>query len=332
MKPFPKIPTCPQRFLITGAAGFIGSHTTDALIQEGYQVLGVDDLSTGRAQNLKSALSSGQFELRSHDLLEPDFLDDTVADWKPDVIIHLAGLVSVIMGQDKPARNFQLNIESTKVVVEAARKHGVGRIVFASSAAVYGNPDELPLRENDPKDPASNYGAAKLMSEMLLMSYSKSYGITTISNRYFNVFGPRQDPASPYSGVISIFADRFENDEQVTVFGDGRQSRDFISVFDIARGNVLAATHPDVPSGAYNLCTGRRQTLIDLIQQLQIRYPGARTPNFTTERSGEIRHSLGSPEKARSYLGFEAKVEFGHGIAEMLTPVESPEPAQIAAA
>lgn len=325
MKPFPRIQLAPQRMLVTGAAGFIGSHTVDALIAEGYDVLGIDDLSTGRVENLNQAMTTGRFELRARDLLEPGFLDQTVADWRPEVIIHLAGLVSVIVGQDKPARNFRLNIESTKTVCEAARKHEVGRIVFASSAAVYGDPDELPLRENDPKDPASNYGSAKLMSEMLLMSYAKSYGLTAISNRYFNVYGPRQDPASPYSGVISIFSDRFSRNDSVTIYGDGRQSRDFISVYDIARGNVLAATHPDAPSGAYNLCTGKRRTLLDLIKQLQARYKLAPRPVFAEERPGEVRHSLGSPEKARSYLGFEAEVSFADGIAELIAPAETKE-------
>ncbi|MFT5467175.1 MAG: UDP-glucose 4-epimerase [Verrucomicrobiales bacterium] len=331
MKPFPKIQLAPQRMLVTGAAGFIGSHTVDLLISEGYDVLGIDDLSTGRIDNLSQAMGSGRFELRARDLLEPDFLDDTVADWKPDVIIHLAGLVSVVVGQDKPARNFRLNIESTKTVCEAARKQEIGRIVFASSAAVYGDPDELPLRENDPKDPASNYGSAKLISEMLLMSYAKSYGLTAISNRYFNVFGPRQDPASPYSGVISIFADRFANNETVTIFGDGRQSRDFISVFDIARGNVLAATRPNSPSGAYNLCSGSRQTLLDLVEQLRTQYPMAPRPLFAEERPGEIRHSLGSAEKARSYLGFEATVNFADGIAELIAPATAKTEAKSAA-
>lgn len=304
--------------LITGAAGFIGSHTTDALISNGYQVLGIDDLSTGRIENLTSALASERFDFRSRDLLEPGILDQAVRDWRPDVIIHLAGLVSVVVGQNKPARNFQLNIESTKVVAEAAREYGVGRVVFASSAAVYGDQIELPLRENDLKDPESNYGAAKLMSEMLLMSYAKSYGITAICNRYFNVFGPRQDPASPYSGVISIFAERFARGERVTVFGDGRQSRDFISVFDVARGNMLAATHPDPPSGAYNICRGQRETLLALIEQLLAHHPAAPAPIFAEERAGEIRHSLGSPEKARTYLGFEAEISFADGVAALI--------------
>mgnify|MGYP003640184122 CR=1 FL=1 len=312
-----KLPT-PKKVLVTGAAGFIGSHTVDLLLREGHQVVGIDDLSTGNLDNVQTALKSGRFHLEQADMLDEGLMDRLVAEFLPDAIIHLAGLVSVTLGQEQPERNFRLNLESTKLVAEAARKHGCKRVVFASSAAVYGDLEQLPIQESDPKDPKSNYGTAKLMSEMLLQSYAKSYGMTCISNRFFNVFGPRQDPHSPYSGVISIFAERFSTGREATIFGDGQQSRDFISVYDIAAGNVLAATQKDVPSGAYNLCSGERQSLLDLVDALAKALPTALPVNFAEEREGDIKHSQGSNDKARVYLGFAPKIEFEAGIEDLV--------------
>jgi len=311
-----------QRILVTGAAGFIGSHTVDLLLKEGHEVLGVDDLSTGKITNLRGALTRPGFRMEVRDMMEDGLMNDLVKDFQPHAIIHLAGLVSVTLGQDLPDVNFRLNIESTKVVCEAARTHGVKRIVFASSAAVYGDLEMLPITEDMPKDPKSNYGSAKLMSEMLLFSYARSYGITAVCNRFFNVFGPRQDPHSPYSGVISIFAERFATGRQATIFGDGQQSRDFISVFDIAQGNVLAATKEDVQTGPCNLCTGNRQTLLDLVDALATHFPDAPPVKFGEERNGDIKHSQGSNMKARINLGFEPKVSFAEGIAALVESME----------
>ncbi len=308
----------PQKILVTGAAGFIGSHTVDLLLNEGRSVVGVDDLSTGHLDNVRSAMATGRFHLEQCDMLEDGLMDRLVSEFLPDAIIHLAGLVSVTLGQEQPERNFRLNLESTKLVAEAARKSGCKRVVFASSAAVYGDLEELPIREDDPKDPKSNYGTAKLMSEMLLQSYAKSYGMTCISNRFFNVFGPRQDPHSPYSGVISIFAERFASGRVATIFGDGQQSRDFVSVYDVARGNVLAATRRDVPSGAYNLCSGKRKSLLDLVDALAKAMPTALPVNFGEEREGDIMHSQGSCDKARVYLGFDPEVRFEAGIRDLV--------------
>ncbi len=308
----------PKKVLVTGAAGFIGSHTVDLLLREGHQVVGIDDLSTGNRSNVADALQSGRFHLEVGDMLEEGLVDRLVAEFLPDAVIHLAGLVSVTLGQEQPERNFRLNLESTKLVAEAARNHGCKRIVFASSAAVYGDLEQLPICESDPKDPKSNYGTAKLMSEMLLQSYAKSYGMTCVSNRFFNVFGPRQDPHSPYSGVISIFAERFASGREATIFGDGQQSRDFISVYDIAQGNVLAATKDDVVSGAYNLCNGERQSLLDLVDALAKAIPTALPISFAEEREGDIKHSQGSNDKARVYLGFSPQVGFKEGIAGLV--------------
>lgn len=307
-----------QRVVVTGAAGFIGSHTVEKLLAAGHEVVGIDNLSTGKRQNVVHLLSSARFRLLIRDLLDPGVIDRLIGEIRPDAIIHLAGLVSVTVGQRAPEQNFRLNIESTKVVAEAARLHDVGRVVFASSAAVYGDSRELPLVEQSGKDPKSNYGTAKLMSELLLLSYARSYGITCVCNRYFNVFGRRQDPASPYSGVISIFLDRFAQGKQAVVFGDGSQSRDFISVEDIARGNLLAATRPGVPSGVYNFCTGEATTLLDVIEVLRREFPCAPPVRFAEEREGDIRHSRGDPQHARRFLGFEAEVGFEQAMKDLV--------------
>lgn len=321
-----------KKILVTGAAGFIGSHTVDLLLAEGHQVHGVDDLSTGSLANLRQVASNPNFELTRDDITRPNLINDLVADFRPDSIIHLAGLVSVTEGQKRPQSNFRLNTESTQLVAEAAREHGCKRIVFASSAAVYGDLEQLPITEDSPKDPKSNYGTAKLMSEMLLLSYAKSYGMTCVCNRFFNVFGPRQDPKSPYSGVISIFADRFASSRQATIYGDGQQSRDFVSVFDIARGNVLGATQESVPSGAYNLCTGRSQSLLELVEALRVHFPGAPEVLHEPDRDGDIRHSQGSNLKAQLHLGFASEVSFGAGVKGLVDSLKVGNDLQLATA
>jgi len=195
--------------------------------------------------------------------------------------------------------------------------HGVGRVVFASSAAIYGDGAERPIRENAEKRPVSPYGAAKLASEDLLLGHGACYGFTVRCQRYFNVFGPRQDPASPYSGVISIFARRYAEGKPVTIYGDGRQTRDFIAVREVARANVLAATKPGLASGAVNICTGRATSLNELAEILAAHHPGAGAPVHRPARPGDILHSLGDPAAATAALGFTAKVPVADALAEL---------------
>ena len=306
------------KILVTGAAGFIGSHTVDCLLGEGHVVVGVDNLRTGRKENLAAALRSPAFVLHVKDVAEPGVLGALVAEARPDAIIHLAALVSVQESIANPALNFSLNVEATQFVAEAAREHGVGRVVFASSAAIYGDAADRPIIESAEKRPLSPYGAAKLASEDLLLGHGACYGFAVRCQRYFNVFGPRQDPSSPYSGVISIFARSYREGKPVTIFGDGRQTRDFIAVRDVARANVLAATRPGLTSGVANICTGKATSLLDLAGIFSAAHPGVASPVHRPARAGDIVHSLGSPAAAAAALGFTARTGVAEGLAELI--------------
>jgi len=307
-----------QKILITGAGGFIGSHTTDTLLAAGKQVVGIDNFSTGNRANLVDALSNDAFTLIEGDITEAGVIEAAVAEHQPESIVHLAALVSVPAGEEEPGKNFNLNVVATQLVAEAARKHGVKRTVFASSAAVYGNSTALPLEENGATIPISQYGAAKLMSEQLLRAYATSYGVSSICFRFFNVYGPRQDPKSPYSGVVSIFAERYISGAGATIFGDGEQSRDFIFVKDLAKAIAGAASEESQPDGIYNLCTGRSSTLLDLVEILKEAHPQVPDVKFAEDRAGDIKHSLGNPGAAKAGLNFEANTPFRDGIRALL--------------
>jgi UDP-glucose 4-epimerase len=304
--------------LVTGAAGFIGSHTSDQLLAAGHTVTAVDNFRTGRRANLSAALTSPAFTLHELDVSAPGALAGLVSRVRPDVIIHLAALVSVQESMTNPAINYALNVQATHEVAEAARQHGVRRIVFASSAAIYGDATVLPIHESAEKKPISPYGAAKLASEALLLGHGAAFGLTVRCQRYFNVFGPRQDPASPYSGVISIFERRYRDGKPVTIYGDGRQTRDFISVHDVARANVIAATKPDVGSGAANICTGWPTTLLQVVEVFQQHYRNMPPPVHAAPRTGDVVHSLGAADEAATSLGFRAEVPVEAGLRELI--------------
>ena len=304
--------------LVTGAAGFIGSHTVDRLLAEGHQVTGVDNFRTGRRENLKAALASPRFKLLELDVARDGALAKATTDARPDALIHLAALVSVQESMRDPGLNFELNVKATHLAAEAGRAAGIKRLVFASSAAIYGDVASLPVREESAKLPISPYGAAKLASEALLLGHGAAYGITVRCQRYFKVFGPRQDPASPYSGVISIFARRHREGLPVTVHGDGGQTRDFISVHDVARANVIAATRAGIQSGAANICTGRATSLLDVLTVFRRHHPSAPAAIFAEARAGDIRHSRGAADVAASEMGFHAEVGIDEGLSELI--------------
>ena len=206
------------KIIVTGGAGFIGSHTCEQLIHAGCDVMAIDDLSTGHLSNLSELTGDSGLRFEESDVAELDALNRLAESFRPDAIVHLAALVSVPASVQDPNLNFRQNVLGTHSVIEAARRHSVGRIVFASSAAIYGDEPESPLKESSRKRPLSPYGAAKLASESLLEGAAASFGLSVVANRYFNVYGPKQDPHSPYSGVISIFLDRLQKQQGVTIF------------------------------------------------------------------------------------------------------------------
>ncbi len=303
---------------VTGAAGFIGSHTIDQLLRAGHRVTGADNLRTGHRRNLDGAFASPAFAFVEADLAEPGVLADLVHRSGPDALIHLAALVSVPESVRDPALNFRLNVQATHEVAEAARRSGVPRVVFASSAAIYGDNPALPLREDAVARPVSPYGAAKLASEALLLGHGAAFGFTVRCQRYFNVFGPRQDPSSSYSGVISVFERCHREGRAVTLFGDGRQTRDFISVHDVARANVLAATQPGLASGVANICTGQATSLRDVLGVFAGAFPAQPPARSAPPRAGDIVHSVGAPEKAAADLGFRAGTAVATGLRELI--------------
>ena len=305
------------KILVTGAAGFIGSHTTDHLLHAEHFVIGVDNFRTGKRANLASALTNPKFILCELDVTEESAFTEIVGQYRPDVIVHLAALVSVPESVANPALNDLLNFRTTRTVAEAARLHLVPRIVFASSAAVYGDPTHTPIPENGPTLPLSPYGSAKLASENLLLEYASRHGMVVRCQRYFNVYGPRQDPSSSYSGVISIFLDRLGRNLPATIFGDGEQTRDFISVYDVARANALAATAPALASGVVNICTGQAVSLNHLWHLLVGDRKDARAPIHAPPRPGDIQHSCGCTDAARHSLSFRARHTLAEGLCAL---------------
>jgi UDP-glucose 4-epimerase len=296
--------------LVTGGAGFIGSHIAEALVQRGEHVRVLDDFSAGSRDNLRGL--EGEVEIIESDLRNAGAVSRAVDG--VDVIFHQAAFVSVPASMENPELCYQVNIGGTVNVLEAARLAGVKRIVIASSAAVYGNSDSLPLPEKTPLKPLSPYAISKRMGEMLIEFYARVYALSVVALRYFNVYGPRQSPDSQYAAAIPIFIRCLLADEPVTIFGDGKQARDFIFIGDVVRANLLAADSPDAAGKAYNICTGRETTLLDLQETLDGIIPNGKPPQFAAPREGDIFRSLGDPRLAKAAFGFEAQTGLAEGL------------------
>jgi UDP-glucose 4-epimerase len=299
-------------YLITGIGGFIGSSLARELLQRGEQVRGIDNFSTGRRENLTEIL--GQIDFREADILDLDAMKAACAG--VDFIFHEAAIPSVPKSVLDPIGSNRANVDGTVNVLVAARDAKVKRVVYAASSSAYGDTPTLPKHEAMTPDPISPYAVAKLASERYMISFYRCYGLETVALRYFNVFGPRQDPSSPYSGVLAKFITLMLKGEQPTIFGDGEQSRDFTYIDNVVQGNLLACKAPaaDIAGKVFNVATGRRITLNETFKALQslISYSGS--PAYGSERGGDIKHSLADISAAEKYLGYKVQVNFEDGL------------------
>lgn len=295
--------------LVTGGAGFIGSHIVRGLLERGDRVRVLDNFSTGKRGNLDGL----DVEIVEADLRDASRL--TEACRGVETVFHQAAFVSVPQSMQEPLDCFDVNVTGTASLLEAARKHGVKRVVFASSAAVYGDSDAYPLSEETPLRPLSPYASSKRVDEIYGQLYTASFGVEVVGLRYFNVYGPRQRPDSQYAAAVPIFIRRLLDNKPVTIFGDGGQTRDLIFVGDVVRANFAAAAHPSAPGGVFNICTGNETRILDLVEILQDLFPSAPAPEFAAPRAGDIYRSIGSPQKAAETIGFRAEVSLADGLA-----------------
>src|SRR5271166_672384 len=294
-------------YLITGIGGFIGSSLARALLQRGEQVRGVDNFSTGRRENLKQIL--GQIDFHEADILDLDAMQGVCAG--ADYILHQAAIPSVPRSVLDPVESNRANVDGTMNVLVAARDAKVKRVVYAASSSAYGDTPTLPKHEDMTPDPISPYAVAKLASERYMISFFRCYGLETVSLRYFNIFGPHQDPSSQYSGVLAKFITQMLRGEQPSIYGDGEQSRDFTYIDNAVEANLLACqAAPQAAGKVFNVATGRRVTLNETFQLLRGMTAYKGQPNYGPERGGDIKHSLADISQAEKYLGYKPKVDF----------------------
>ena len=313
-----------MRALVTGGAGFIGSHIAERLLGEGHAVRIYDNFSSGKRANVDVHGGHARLEVIEADVRDAAALDRAAEGC--DVVFHEAAVVSVPYSVAHPQETHDVNIQGTVNVLQAARARGVRRVVFACSAAIYGEEPTLPKKETMAPAPMSPYGVEKIAGEYYLQTWSKLYGVETVSLRYFNVFGPRQDPTSAYSGVISIFVDRALKGAKPTIFGDGEQCRDFVYVENVVDANIRAATAPAerVSGRAYNVACGERTTLKTLLATIE-RIVGTQVgATYAPGRAGDIKDSLADIARAKEELGYAPKVGLEEGLRRLIDFVRSP--------
>lgn len=300
-------------YLVTGGAGFIGSHIAAALAARGDDVRVFDNFSTGKHSNLAQV---PQAEIVEGDLRDRAAVARAVNGM--NYVLHLAAMVSVPQSMSDPVSTDAVNVTGTLHVLEAARQAGVRRVVLASSCAVYGDNDELPLKEISQTRPLSPYAASKLTGEILCQTYYRAYGLPTVCLRYFNIYGPRQDPNSEYAAVIPKFAQRLKAGQPPTVFGDGTQTRDFVHVSDVVRANLLACERDGAIGQVLNVASGRGTSLLDLISTLNDLLGASIGPEFAPARSGDIRHSRGDGALIATTLGFRPEMSLVDGLKTII--------------
>ena len=296
-------------YLVTGGAGFIGSHLTEELIRRGERVRVADSLITGHRKNL-AHLSGVEF-------LQGDVADLAVATRAVqgvDYVLHQAAIPSVPRSVEDPITSNRANIDATLSILVAARDAGVKRVVYAGSSSAYGNTPTLPKNEDMPTNPLSPYALQKLVGEQYMQMFTSLYGLETVTIRYFNVFGPRQDPSSPYSGVISVFAKALLDNKAPTIHGDGEQTRDFTYVANVVDGVLRAVNAPGASGQVVNIATGTRISLNQLFASMRDAIGSRLEPSYGPARQGDVKDSLADITRARTLLGYEPSVSLEEGL------------------
>ena len=299
-----------DRYLVTGGAGFIGSHIVDELVRRGETVRVLDNLATGKRENLADAWD--RIEFIEGSLTDPATVQRAMQG--VNYVLHQGALPSVPRSVADPATSHEVNVTGTVNVLIAARDAGVQRLVYAASSSAYGNSPTLPKCEDMPTNPLSPYAVSKLAGEHYCRAFHQVYGLETVCLRYFNVFGPRQDPKSQYAAVIPRFIEMMRRGEPPTIYGDGSQSRDFTYVANVVQANLLAATAPGAAGRVVNVACGQRHTLLDLVAALNRLLGTDLEPAFQPDRAGDVKHSLADIGAAKELLGYEMLVPFEEGL------------------
>src|ERR1700683_2005018 len=309
-------------YLITGIGGFIGSSLARALLSRGEHVRGVDNFSTGNPENISEILD--RIDFRKADILDLGAMHKACAG--VDFVLHQAAIPSVPKSVLDPLGSNQANIDGTVNVLVAARDATVKRVVYAASSSAYGDTPTLPKHEAMRPDPISPYAVAKLASEHYMISFYRCYGLETVALRYFNIFGPRQDPSSTYSGVLAKFSLQMLAGQQPTIFGDGEQSRDFTYIDNAVEANLLACKAPAAQAAGrtFNVATGRRVTLNETFKLLRGLTSYSGSPIYGAQRGGDIKHSLADISLAEKNLGYQPKVSFEDGLRRTVDWYRSP--------
>jgi nucleoside-diphosphate-sugar epimerase len=309
-------------YLVTGAAGFIGSNIVEELVRRGETVRALDNLATGHIENLAPVRQKIQWheaDIRELESIRPDFEG-------VDYVVHLAAIPSVPRSVADPLTSNAVNIDGTLNVLLAARDAGAKRLVFAASSAAYGDHPALPRVETQEPRPLSPYALTKLAGEYYCRIFTRVYGLETVALRYFNIFGPRQSPDSPYSGVLSLFISAYMEGKTPVIYGDGEQSRDFTYIENTVDATLRACTSPDASGHVINVGTGERHTLNETIRILNGIFGAQMTPRYDAPRAGDVQHSHADISLARKLLGYEPKVRFEEGLRKTVDWFRSLQP------
>src|SRR5215216_4477820 len=297
--------------LVTGGAGFIGSHIASALAADGARVRILDDLSTGHRENIDEI--GGDIDFIQGSVADEELLNRALED--VELVFHEAAIPSVPRSVEAPRQTHIASVDGTFSLLVAARDRGVRRVVYAASSSAYGDQPTLPKSEEMRPDPLSPYAVAKLVGEYYCRAFTRVYGLETVSLRYFNVFGPRQDPGSQYSGVVSRFISALTTGERPVIYGDGEQSRDFTYIDNVVAANLSAAAAPEAPGKVINVANGQQITLNQLLAELKdLTGKQDVTAEYREPRVGDVKHSLADNTRARQFLGYESKVGLREGL------------------